>query len=282
MSNNPEVNQAEKTLFLKIKHHPIIKLLILLTLFLVGLGLISAMLKPLTGFVFTAESMANNLGGVLLLVTALSWYFFVSRKLEKREIDELAFVRAPTELTTGILAAFIMVGTVIGIIALSGGYDVKGFQIPPTVWFTLCWLPTFAVLEELIFRGILFRFLEQNYGQIKAYIVSAVLFGLPHLFNDSATLISAFSATLGGLLMCMAYSLTKRLWLPIGFHIGWNFGQALMGSQVSGTDDFGQYIIAEFSGPDWLIGIDGIETSYVTLALLILVISIGYQKIRQQ
>jgi membrane protease YdiL (CAAX protease family) len=57
-----------------------------------------------------------------------------------------------------------------------------------------------------------------------ALVVSSPLFGVAHALNPGAT----FSSTIGialqaGVMLGLAYSLTRRLWLPIGIHIGWNF-----------------------------------------------------------
>ena len=57
-----------------------------------------------------------------------------------------------------------------------------------------------------------------------------------------------------GLLLSAAYMATQRLWLSIGFHIGWNFTQGgLFSVPVSGHPAKGMFQGA-LSGPDWLTG----------------------------
>jgi membrane protease YdiL (CAAX protease family) len=81
-----------------------------------------------------------------------------------------------------------------------------------------------AVGEEIVFRGLLFRVLEEGLGSWAALAVSAVLFGMVHLTNfEDPTLLSVASQTAGGVALAAAYMLTRKLWLPIGIHLGWDF-----------------------------------------------------------
>ena len=57
-----------------------------------------------------------------------------------------------------------------------------------------------------------------------------------------------------GVFLGAAYMLTRRLWLPIGIHAGWNFTQGgLFGVPVSGLTSHG-LLDASLSGPVWLSG----------------------------
>jgi len=81
-----------------------------------------------------------------------------------------------------------------------------------------------AVAEEIVFRGFLFRILEEGVGSWLALALSAVLFGAIHLANfEDPTLWSVASQTAGGVALAAAYMLTRKLWLPIGIHLGWDF-----------------------------------------------------------
>ncbi|MER6002645.1 CPBP family intramembrane glutamic endopeptidase [Nonomuraea angiospora] len=44
-----------------------------------------------------------------------------------------------------------------------------------------------AVAEERLFRGVLFRIVEEHTGTVIALVVSALLFGATHLVNVNAT-----------------------------------------------------------------------------------------------
>lgn len=71
-----------------------------------------------------------------------------------------------------------------------------------------------------------------------------------------------------GLLLGAAFLLTRRLWLAIGIHIGWNFAQAgIFSINVSGSGiGAGGLLTSSMDGPIWLTGGSmGIEGSALTV-----------------
>jgi membrane protease YdiL (CAAX protease family) len=124
-----------------------------------------------------------------------------------------------------------------------------------------------AVLEEILFRGVLFRLLEQRLGAWLALAISAAIFGGLHLTNANATLTGAVAVMLtGGMVLGAAFMLTRRLWLPIGIHFAVNFVQSgIFGSAVSGNQAGHGLLRGVLTGPDWLTGgTFGVEASLVT------------------
>jgi membrane protease YdiL (CAAX protease family) len=96
-----------------------------------------------------------------------------------------------------------------------------GFGYLGLVFFFTCFV---AVVEEIVFRGLLFRILEEGLGSWLAMAMSAVLFGMIHLGNiEDPTPLSIASQSAGGLSLAAAYMLTRKLWLPVGIHWGWDF-----------------------------------------------------------
>jgi hypothetical protein len=67
-------------------------------------------------------------------------------------------------------------------------------------------------------------------------------------------------------MLAAAYMLTRRLWLPIGLHAGWNFTQGgLFGVAVSGNASHG-LLQGTLTGPVWLSGGEfGTESSVVAI-----------------
>jgi membrane protease YdiL (CAAX protease family) len=55
-----------------------------------------------------------------------------------------------------------------------------------------------ALMEEIIFRGILYRITEQHLGTWMALIISALLFGIFHITNEHADILGIVSASSGG------------------------------------------------------------------------------------
>ena len=103
----------------------------------------------------------------------------------------------------------------------------------------------------MLFREILFRFLEQFGGSWFALALTSALFGLGHIVNPNASAFSSFAiAVEAGVLLGGAYMLTRSLWAPIGLHAAWNFTQGyIYDVPVSGIDQQGM-VEARLSGPN--------------------------------
>src|SRR5262249_55818748 len=73
--------------------------------------------------------------------------------------------------------------------------------------------------------------------------------------NPSASIQSTVAIAFeAGLLLGAAFVLTRRLWLPIGLHIGWNFLEGgIFGQSVSGGSANG-WVRGFVEGPEWLCG----------------------------
>jgi membrane protease YdiL (CAAX protease family) len=77
--------------------------------------------------------------------------------------------------------------------------------------------------------------LAQAWGLPAGLLISSVLFALGHLMNPGSGLLPIIGLSLAGLLMAIGYVVTRRLWLPIGLHLSWNFVQGpIFGFPVSG------------------------------------------------
>jgi uncharacterized protein len=176
-----------------------------------------------------------SLGTALLLAaTLLALYTGLVRSLERRAPHELA-PRA-IQGAAGIILGLALFSSVFGLLQLIGvarwhGVSARFDLIPALALSILA-----AVGEELAFRGVLFRILDESFGTTTGLAVSAALFGLLHGLNPGATALSTVAIALeAGVLLAAAYLLTRNLWFPIGLHLGWNFTEGgVFGVSVSG------------------------------------------------
>jgi hypothetical protein len=154
--------------------------------------------------------------------------------------------------------------------ALVGVYKIVGLGDARSILFvavTFGIIP--GVMEEILFRGILFRHLEDFGGTWVALALTSALFGVAHIFNPNATAFSSFAiAVEAGVLLGGAYMLTRSLWAPIGIHAAWNFTQGeVYDVPVSGIDGTG-LVEAKLSGPELLSGgAFGLEASVIALVI---------------
>ncbi len=90
-----------------------------------------------------------------------------------------------------------------------------------------------AFLEELIFRGFLFKLLEERSNTGTAILISGALFGFGHIinllngYNGVSQIIQIFLAVLIGILLCVLFIRTKSIVPGVIFHFIFNSASAL-------------------------------------------------------
>ena len=209
---------------------------------------------------------------VVVAMTALGLAVYVAfgRIVERRRVQELSLPGMGRELGLGLaVGAGLYAGCVLILMAL-GIYRIEGLNpwsfLLPAVAMAL----SSGIFEELLFRGVLFRVVEDICGSWIALVVSSFVFGFMHLLNPAATVMGAvFISIEAGLLLAAAYMVTRRLWLGIGFHIAWNYTQSAVFSGIvsGGVSDPG-LIRASIEGPVALTGGSfGLESSVVAFLL---------------
>lgn len=225
----------------------------------------------------------------IFLITAavlLLLYSLLTRYVEGNDACKIAPRKDISSIGKGLLIGFSYFIIVTVTMSLCGCYHIKSIQFD---WekqlfsFTLFFLV--AVSEEIFFRGILFRMINRRWNLWAALVISALIFGGLHIFNDNATLWSSIAIAIeAGSLLGAAYAYSKNLWLPIGIHWIWNYTQGnILGFPVSGGDNVTSVITPEISGPQWFTGGSfGAEASVIA-AVIGLLISLWFiRKIRQQ
>lgn len=187
------------------------------------------------------------------------------------------------------LGAFLML--LVFLVQLSAGWlNITGTFVthtPQTPFFLAILVPFAAFLavgfyEELFSRGYQLQNLAEglNWASLGpqmaillATVISSAIFGLLHIINPNATLISTFNIFIAGFfLLATGYILTGELAIPIGVHITWNFFQGnVFGFHVSGIAPISATFIGiEQLGPDiWTGGAFGPEAGLLGLSAMV-------------
>ena len=80
--------------------------------------------------------------------------------------------------------------------------------------------------RRLLFRGILFRWIEEFGGSWSALLLTSALFGAAHLATPMRALSQRRHRARGrGHAGRRLYADPRSLWLPMGLHAAWNFTQ---------------------------------------------------------
>jgi hypothetical protein len=194
--------------------------------------------------------------------------------IEQRTSDELAVVQLAPELAAGIALGAALFSIIMGVLLAMGAYAMTG----PTA--AAPWLPLAdsleGAVEELIFRGAIFRLLWSSFGISWAVGLSSTLFGAMHLSRPGADLMGVLGVIFGGgIPLAALYVLTGRLWASIGYHIAWNFTEAyVFGAQVSGSEfSSSLYQVRPVAGVGklWSGGTFGPEASIATVVTGLLI-----------
>lgn len=206
---------------------------------------------------------------LLAALAGYGGYLFYLRRIEGRDALELRGPGSARELGAGAAFGALMFLAALGMLAAAGVYGFTGTGDPAVLLKSATEMVFVALVEEILFRGVLFRLPERALGTRLALVVSAAIFALAHLPNEGVTLLAVVNTALAGLLFAAAYLATRRLWLPIGMHFAWNFvSDGLFSLPTSGHPARG-LLQGRLAGPEWLTGgAYGLEASVVTFVVM--------------
>ncbi len=158
---------------------------------------------------------------------------FLMAKLERRRFADYGFTRRGAFgrlFWEGSLWGFGTIGLVVGIMALAGGYSVRGLALRGTdiLVAAILWGAAFllaSLMEELAFRGYELFTLATGIRFWPAAIALSLVFGfyLHYAQKPNETLVDGASVALIALFFCLTVRRTGNLWFAIGWHWTFNF-----------------------------------------------------------
>jgi CAAX protease family protein len=226
----------------------------------VGLGMLAMLfaLLVMSGLQFVYKKyLPDSVGPLAVAATFLLAYLIGARWTERRRsVPELAPRRAFPEIAVGLALGFVLFSATMAILWALGVYHPAGWGSTKGLAVPVAFAVLSGILEELLFRGYLFRLSSRIVGTWGALLFTSALFGLAHLGNKGATLSSGIAIMLeAGVLLGSAYVVTQRLWFPIGLHIAWNFTEgSVFGMQVSGNSTATGLVRGSLTGSPLLTG----------------------------
>jgi membrane protease YdiL (CAAX protease family) len=236
---------------------------------LVVAGIVAIVVRVVVGgFGITLTYLGATVA--VALVSLLAWRFFDRRPPQE---TPLAVSRgAARQLGYGIVLGGALVAGVVGVLALSGMYQVSpqacrisslfGAVTGMGAMFLFA-----AAFEELIFRGYMLFTLAAGTNRWIAVAVTSVLFAAGHFGNPNYGWIAAANIALLGVVLAVWVLVTRSIWGAVGLHLGWNW--ALAGGAaipVSGVTIFESPChLGTLVGPEWVTGGEfGPEAGIVT------------------
>jgi membrane protease YdiL (CAAX protease family) len=169
----------------------------------------------------------------------------------------------------GQVARDVAVGLALGPVAvgvflvagLIGGWDrIAGVAAPPELIGNLALgavlFALVGVTEELSSRGCLFALVGRWIGLPAAWVGSVGAFALLHGVNPGATPTAILGVALAGIVLAFALLRSGALWLPIAFHLSWDWAE----TSLYGFPDSGQppqsalQLQIDPAAPEWATG----------------------------
>jgi hypothetical protein len=217
--------------------------------------------------------------GELILFLVLLFLAWIMSRIERRKVGVYGLPLQRSALSGFIrgyfLWGFLPLAILLSVLRILHGFyfgDVSplNFQIVGwgVVWFIFFLLV--GLFEEYSLRGYLLYTLADGIGFWPAAIIQSVLFARGHMGNGGETRIGIIATGIFALFAAATLWRTGNLWLAVGAHAGWDWGQSFFfGVNDSGIQTPGHlFNPRQTQGPDWLTGGSvGPEGSVVTLVL---------------
>jgi len=228
----------------------------------------------------SASDLFNAIGVNMMFVFMLLQFagalfaiFIFRRFVDKKSFKSLGFelTNYKTDLLKGLAWGAGLIS--FGFIALyfSGFITVIDTDFGAIQWLSyIAFFVIVAFNEEILVRGYVLTNLMASMNKYWALIVSALMFSVMHLGNDSTSYISTANLFIAGIMLGI-YTIHKRnLWFPIAMHFTWNFFQGpVLGFEVSGTK-MESAINQQVSGNPLITGGEfGFEGSLLLTAMMI-------------
>ena len=218
------------------------------------------------------------LGGSVRILPAILALWVSGRIIDKRRMSNFGFHLNKnwwTDFGFGfglgavLMSIIFLIELIFGWITIAATfYSVKSHLniIVPLLVFLFLFICA-GMAEEIFARGYLIKNLSEGFNLksinsnraiLIALVLTSLIFGLAHLGNSNATLLSTFNIMMAGVLFGVGYIYTGQLAIPIGLHVSWNFFQAnIFGWPVSGITypaEIVSVIKTTQNGPDFITG----------------------------
>jgi membrane protease YdiL (CAAX protease family) len=174
---------------------------------------------------------------ITILLPILAWKISTKRKL-----SDMGFTSIKSdykELLAGLIFGILSISVVFAAIILSGQAVIATWKphFAPSQLLYLLMFIMVGFAEELLSRGYIMSVLRQTKSIAAIMIIPSVIFALLHSFNSGIGAVPYINLTLVGILFSYMYLKSGNIWMPIGYHITWNYFQGnVFGFKVSGTE----------------------------------------------
>jgi uncharacterized protein len=226
---------------------------------------------------------ASPVVGIVMFSVALSALLLAAWIMSKIEGRSLADYGLPwrralcAQFWQAFAISFVSLTLLLAVLWLARAYSFGALQIHGAdilknalLWAVALFLG--VTVEEFFYRGYLQFTLTGGIGFWPAAFITSALMAAAHTFNPGWTVLGLFTVGGFGLIACLVLRRTGDLWMPLGLHFAWDWGETyLYGVPDSGLMGNGHLLQGSFHGPAWLTGMPfGVEAGWPNVALLLI------------
>ena len=218
-----------------------------------SLGMLMGVLFSIFAGVRSPDAMEDIITENALVITALcavvtsvflSLFFYLDinkgRIVKRGQIRAMDFVMA----ILGGAGVAIALNIIIALTKMAGNDDAfvkvsNSITSNPLIVIIICAGILIPIVEEIIFRGLIFNRIKHQYNFPAGLLISSVLFGIYH-----GNIVQAIYATLLGIFLGFAYHKTKSILIPIFIHMSSNTFVSIYAKLGENEENIGILLIA--------------------------------------
>ena len=221
-------------------------------------------------------------------LTEILVFAWVASRLERRSFAAYGLPWRQALKARFWNGAALGIGSLIVLVLLLATVGGLRLSLPPHVGTGALlagagYLLLFIVLglrEEFLYRGYGLSALAGNIGFWPAAVISSAWFVTTHTGNSGETALGLSAVGFFGLFACVLLRRTGSLWMPIGFHAAWDWGETfLFGVSDSGhAAASGHFFTASVtkSVPAWLSGGSAGPEGSVLCLVMFATLTVGF------
>jgi uncharacterized protein len=243
----------------------------------VAISIVACILVPalrsqrLTPFLIISQE-----GLSFLCLLAASW---VMARIERRRVGDygLPWQEAfRSQFLLGVVIGFASLSLLLGVMRGCGTVSFGNITADGSdTWvygasYALAFLAV-GLFEEFFSFGYVLFTLFTGIGYWKAALLVSAVFASLHIGNPGETWIGILNTGLSGMLSCLILRRTGNLWMAVGNHAAWDWGQSYVYGVANSGRMLDEHLLGlSMSGPAWLSGGSvGPEGSILCTALLV-------------
>ncbi|OSB09047.1 CPBP family intramembrane glutamic endopeptidase [Paraclostridium bifermentans] len=158
-------------------------------------------------------------------------------KIKKIDLKDMMYI-----ILFGITLSIVMSILINFLVELFPSYEQVSNKITSqtnSILNVICMVVLIPIYEEIIFRGVIFNHLKENYKIGTAIVVQALLFGIAH-----GNIVQGIYAFILGIVLALMYMYFNSIYSNIMLHMIFNLFGGVIDLKLYNLNEFTYYILA--------------------------------------